>query len=120
MRALRSFALATGLVIATSAANAAVRVFVNMEPSEGPVYASYAPPYPGPGYSWVPAYYSYGEYYPGRWVAQREYRDNEWREQERREHEWREREAREHRDRDGDRSNYRDRDDRHDRDDYNR
>jgi hypothetical protein len=97
MRALRSIVLAAGLVIATSAANAAVRVFVNMGPSVHPLYASYQPACPGPGYNWVPAYYSYGQYYPGRWVAQRE-----WREQQRREHEWREREAREHHDRDRD------------------
>jgi hypothetical protein len=117
MRALRSIALATGLVIATSAANAAVRVLVNLGPSESPVYAAYGPQCPGPGYNWAPAYYSYGQYYPGRWVAQRE-----WREQERREHEWLDREAREHRDRDRDRSDYRDRDDHRDRDrdGYNR
>ena len=114
MRALRSIALATGLVIATSAANAAVRVFVNVGPSAAPVYAAYQPQCPGPGYSWIPAYYSYGQYYPGRWVAQREWREHEWREHERSEHEWREHEAREHRDRD--RDNYRDRDrDRYDR-----
>ncbi len=116
MGALRSIALATGLVIATSAANAAVRVFVNMGPSSGPAFASYEPPYPGPGYNWVPAYYSYGQYYPGRWMSKHEW--HEWRERQQREHEWREHEAREHRDRD--RDNYRDRDDRHDRDDYNR
>ena len=113
MRALRSIALATGLVIASSAAHAAVRVFVNLGPSETPVYASYQPQCPGPGYSWVPAYYYYGQYYPGRWVAQREWREHEWREREHREREWRENEARERRERDRARDDYRDRHDRY-------
>jgi len=109
MRALRSLVLATGFVIATSAANAAVRVFVNVGPSPRPVYASWQPACPGPGYNWVPAYYSYGRYYPGRWVARREWREREWREQQRREYEWRRHEAREHREREWDRDRDRDR-----------
>src|SRR5271165_7207801 len=104
MRALRSIVLASGLVIATSAANAAVRVFVNLGPSEPPVYAAaYAPA--GPGYTWVPAYYAYGQYYPGRWAAA---------------HEWREHEYRENRGWDRDRYEHRDRDDHRDRDRFGR
>jgi hypothetical protein len=101
---LSSLILFAGLSIASTAAHAAVRVVVAVGPYGYPVYAQdYAPPCPGPGYNWTPAYYSYGQYYPGRWVAARE-----WREHEYREHEWRE-----HRDGDRDRYQQRDREDRH-------
>lgn len=89
---LRSLVLATGFVAASSAAHAAVHVFVNAGVYGPPVYAEgYVPPCPGDGYRWAPAYYdAYGAYVPGRWLADREWREHEWREHEWREHEWRE------------------------------
>lgn len=86
MRAFRpliiaSGILATGMVISSSAAHAAVRVYVTAGPSAPPYYAQRGSASPYPGYSWIPAYYdAYRNYYPGRWVALQGWRDHEWRE----------------------------------------
>lgn len=106
MRALRSMLFVGALALSAGAAHAA-QIGVSIGIGAPVVYAApepvaYAPPCPGPGYSWVQGYYVGRAWYPGRWVAAQEWREHEWRE-----HEWREHDRWDHdRDYDHDRRDH--------------
>jgi len=62
---LRALALAGIVGLGAAAAQAQPRVVVAVR---APAVVAAVPACPGDGYVWVPGYYTFGRFVPGRWV----------------------------------------------------